>query len=96
MFIDKVNDWSGKREDKVGLKSETLEEEELWRIGREKGGEEEIVVVDMVIVAICYNNAKTKTHTDGDWLMNHPSSSTYASERNQNPSDAKDDILSIP
>jgi hypothetical protein len=53
-FVDKVNDWNEMREE-IELKKETLE---LWRlIGREKGSEEEIVVVDMDMV-IGYN---TKT-----------------------------------
>jgi hypothetical protein len=53
-FVDKVSDWNEMREE-IGLKKETLE---LWRlIGREKGSEEEIVVVDMDMV-IGYN---TKT-----------------------------------
>jgi hypothetical protein len=50
-FVDKVNDWNEMREE-IELKKETLE---LWRlIGREKGSEEEIVVVDMDMV-IGYN-----------------------------------------
>jgi hypothetical protein len=49
-----VSDWNEMREE-IELKKETLE---LWRlIGREKGSEEEIVVVDMDMV-IGYN---TKT-----------------------------------
>ena len=91
-----MNDWGGKREEEVGLESETLEEEEeLWRIGIEKGGEEEIVVVDMVI-AIGYNNTKSKTHTDGDWLMNNSNSSTHQNGTKFHRHNAKDDVLSIP
>jgi hypothetical protein len=54
-FVDKVNDWNEMREE-IELKKETLE---LWRlIGREKGSEEEIVVVVDMDMAVDSCNSK--------------------------------------
>jgi hypothetical protein len=50
-----VSDWNEMREE-IGLKRETLE---LWRlIGREKGSEEEIVVVVDMDMAVDSCNSK--------------------------------------